>query len=522
MPFQEVDELLRQIGEKNTEITASFKRQVEAGSTSPDEAHEALLAQRQELSDRVAAAMARVRGKLGITDRHLEMLEERRKARRSAFTDQDRRSSFKQARAADWYEDLVPEALRQVEQLVSDSWLTEEAKKPYRMPADQSEPLVLVGSERVVEHARPHRLARLILCGRDFLAGRTDMDLYDVAKLVPELTALGRALEVIDRVGKGRERVATLPSLTDQMAASRIYEILVAAGCAREGRDIEFVDETPSAKTPDLRIKDLGIPLVVECKRKNGLFDVEREEATLAREVFLGLRSERLLRGRRVELVLTIEPKLISASDVADAVREAATSVARLAKRAWGSVTLVTLQTSVQLPEPVLVFSPAFMLAGFGWDREEPTWDGIVCNASGPRGVLTQCVVGAECVVWRNVSEEGRTTKARGIHSLYGQAAKQIPPGEIGLIYIAYEDNARSELSDQRTENIIQASRNREYHHKALVAVRLVVVNRLFADPLPQGQPNLVENAVILVEADKDEILDFVPTLVFTGSTEPD
>ena len=523
MTYQEVDELLRQLGEKNAEITGSFKRHVAAGSTGPDEAHEALLEQRQELSDRLAAAMERVRVKLGITEGDLRMLDERRRSRRSAFTDQDTRSSFKQTPVADWFEDQVPEALRRVEQLAPEAWLNAEAVKPYRMPADESEPLVLVGSERVVQYRRPHRLARMILCGRDFLAGRTDMDLYDVAKLVPELTALGRALEVIAGVGNGRERAAELPDLTDQMAASRIYEILVAAGCARAGRKIEFVDETPTAKTPDLRIKDLGIPLVVECKRKAGLFDLERAEADLARQAFLALHGQGLLTGRRVELEVGVEdPKLLSAQEVVLAVQEAVSSGSQSMKRVWGGVTIVALAASVQLPEPVLVFAPAFLRAVFGWDREEPTWDGIVCNVSGPRGVLTQTATGAECVVWRNVSEEGRTKKARGIQSLYGQAAQQIPPGEIGLVYIAYEDNARSELSDQRTQNIIQASRNREYYHKAMVAVRLVVVSRLFSDPQPRGEPDLVENAAILVETGKHEILDFVPTLVFTRSTDPD
>ena len=90
----------------------------------------------------------------------------------------------------------------------------------------------------------------------------------------------------------------------------------------------------------------------MECKRKAGLLDVERDEAALAREVFLELRSERLLAGRRVELELAVEdPKRLSTSEIVDAVREAATSAPPASKRAWGSVLIVALPTSVQLPE---------------------------------------------------------------------------------------------------------------------------------------------------------------------------
>jgi hypothetical protein len=61
------------------------------------------------------------------------------------------------------------------------------------------------------------------------------------------------------------------------------------------------------------------------------------------------------------------------------------------------------------------------------------------------------------CLKWRSESEEALTKKARGITSLWADAVKQIPDGEIGFVYIAYPEGARPGLADARTRHILKA-----------------------------------------------------------------
>jgi hypothetical protein len=149
----------------------------------------------------------------------------------------------------------------------------------------------------------------------------------------------------------------------------------------------------------------------------------------------------------------------------------------------------------------------------FGWSEETLKWDGLVCEVADPHGLVISKAIRPTCMKWRSAAPSAAAKRARGITSLYGDAVKQIPPGETGIIYIAYPEFARAEVADARTRNILDS----DWHHSALVRVPLTFVTRLYPRPLGHGLPDLIENTIRLLAswAPLEMVKEF-PSRVFT------
>ncbi|MHB8620589.1 MAG: hypothetical protein ACYDAG_13625 [Chloroflexota bacterium] len=68
-----------------------------------------------------------------------------------------------------------------------------------------------------------------------------------------------------------------LPRVADNYVTSTIYELLVGAALVRNGVTLQMLPET-STESPDFRIHNELVPLVLECKRRMGPSDFELEE----------------------------------------------------------------------------------------------------------------------------------------------------------------------------------------------------------------------------------------------------
>jgi hypothetical protein len=119
------------------------------------------------------------------------------------------------------------------------------------------------------------------------------------------------------------------------------------------------------------------------------------------------------------------------------------------------------------------------------------------------------------CLKWRSDSEEALTKKARGVTSLWADALKQIPDGEMGFIYIAYPEGARPALADARTRDILNGA-TESWWHRWSVRVPVTVVSRLYARSLGHGCPDLIESAIPGASEGCEVFLTKLPYLVFT------
>ncbi len=105
--------------------------------------------------------------------------------------------------------------------------------------------------------------------------------------------------------------------------------------------------------------------------------------------------------------------------------------------------------------------------------------------------------------------------KARGVTSLWADAMKQIPGGDMGFIYIAYPEVRRREVADARTRDIIDACAR--WQERWSISMGATIVNRLYPRSLGVGVPDLIESALPIVG--EDYLTTVVPTCVFGASS---
>jgi hypothetical protein len=356
----------------------------------------------------------------------------------------------------------------------------------------------------------------MMLVTRDHLMKRPDLDFFSAAMFVPEIGLLGNRLDEIRELGPEAERkLASLPSMTDDMVTATIYELLVGAACVRKGLKIKMVPENRARKVPDYQITGLGpIPSAIECKRRLGLTAYELDEAQAVEKLYGALRPVLLERGTygSIEASFKVPLQSVSSSEFIEGVLSAVDRQ-KSSPEGFGSVTFQPLPY-LRSTATTRLYSPEYLEQVFGWNPLQDEWDGILCEVEPMPSVIVELFKRPLCLKWRSESEEALKKKTRGITSLWADAVKQIPDGEVGFVYIAYPEGSRPGIADTRTRDILKAATN--VWHRWSVRVPLMLVNRLYPRSLSEGRPDLIES--VLVGAAKGQELweKELPGRIFT------
>lgn len=420
----------------------------------------------------------------------------------------------------------LKEALAALRSLVPPEWLTEEAKKTYRLgPANIQQPIHIVSGMRLPELGKtsPQRFARMLLITQDYLDGRDDFDFLDGSLFIPEVLMLGQNLELARQLGlEAQRKLNELWQMPDEMVASTVHELLVGVATIQRGWSVEMLPENRSTKVPDMRIVDFPVPAVLECKRRVGLIEFELQEARHVEHLYQSIRSRLNDLGAHVSIEAEFS---IPVADVAAG--EFASIVIELVENPkdewhithWGRVRVLRLPYTVDLPR-CRFFSPVFMGKVFNWfspaSDEHEEWDGILCEVEQPHRAIVTRARNPNCLKWRSTSFKALLKKARGIASLIADAFAQIPDGEMGFIYIAYPEGARPRIADDRTVDLLERVKKRSFYHRPTIQVPVVVVCRLYARPMSTGLPDLIESSIPLVTSGDEHLLGVLPVTVFT------
>lgn len=522
---QEVETLKRQIEdliqlgqERAAAVAASFRRDAAAGLPMPSEDTRALAKAVDEVSDQIHAVMARLMEAAGIDDNTLQAYE--------AYLSEGREERLWRHQLADVgvTEEArvgLAEALEALLQRTDPAWLAvQEAHYARLGEAYQTEPLRLVGGLRIARAAgtRAQRYAEMLFLTRDFVEGREDVDFWALPLAAAEVKRLGTQLEEIAALGPvAEEKLRRLPMMDDQAVAATTYELLVGAAAVRRGQVVEMLAERGGVKTPDFRVHGQPLPTVMECKRRIGLSAYVQKEADTVAELYHAARP--LLEGdvagwmfevEFVEEIANVAPETF-VSAVREIVGRARLGTAELSMP-WGSLRVVALLPAVDLTETRL-YSPGMLRSIFGWTADTTDWDGLICEVDNAPGLRVSRAIRPMGLKWRSVAPAAAEKRARGVTSLFGAAAQQIPPGEIGIIHIAYPEFARAAVADARTRDIL----DNDWYHSPFIRIPLVYVARLYPHPLDNGDPDLVENVMRLVAAyAPGSMADEFPNRVFT------
>jgi hypothetical protein len=359
----------------------------------------------------------------------------------------------------------------------------------------------------------------MLLVTLDHLTKRDDLDFFAASMFVPEVAQLGNSLEEIKALGpEAQRKLDALPSIPDEMVSATVYELLVGAACIRKGLNVTMVPEDRARKVPDYQVTDIGpVPGAIECKRRLGLTSYELDEAERVEKLYVALRPllrERDLHGS-IEACFKVPLRSVSREQFIDEV------IALVEKgyskeptpTNWGSLAFRSLPF-LRSTNRTRLYSPEYLDDVFGWETIQDQWDGLLCEVEAPNEIAVEIFKMPLCLKWRSESEEGLTKKARGIASLWANAIKQIPAGEIGFVYVAYPEGARPALADARTRHILRTMG--EVWHRWTIRVPVTVVSRLYPRSLGPGFPDLIESVLPGAATGQEFWLKKLPWRIFT------
>ena len=420
-------------------------------------------------------------------------------------------------------DEMMPQALENLLSVVSPSWwayqqslVNEEQRKTV------TQPLLLCGRERwPLGLPALHKFANYLLAARDHLAKEPFLDTYTAARAITPIYTLGLSLEALREVKGADSKLRDLYRKPNAATDSIIFELLVAAAFARMGHDVSFIDETPGKKTPDLRLYDQPMPIVIECKRRQPLNDYEKREFSVIRDVFAQLCAERKELGLVGELAINFTTEVVDlpAAGIVESVRDVTNSLSPYAAKEteWGSIQLRPVEVSQEF-ERTRLYSPDFLERVFGTDLEMHEFDGICAVAANDSYPEVERAELPFLLKWTSDSPAALERKLHTIKSLWVEAVDQIPTGEAGLIYLAYEEGHRPSLADARTD-AIRELRKTIYFKRRAIAIPMTVISRLFPNVVLEGRPDFIESSIPLAGGGKDNY-DFwtqeMPTRLFT------
>jgi len=513
---------------KVLEISAAIKAQVTGGDTGlPNETVKRLVREARKLQADSKRQLRLLQRNCGISEAEICAIERALERERLPSGDAFWHDQILQSRATEDLDELAESGLAQLLANIDPDWLRREATKQYRLSSGfltcalHLVSGIPVGTCPQVEG--PQRFARMLLVCQDHLKNRADLDFFSAAMFVPEVAVLGNSLKEIPALGaEAQRKLDSLPFLTDDAVTSTIFELLVGAACVRRGLSVTMVPEDRAHKVPDFRVTGLGaIPGAIECKRRLGLTVYELDEARHVEALYQPLRTSLKERGFHcsVEVAFAVPVRAISARELAEPILENA-SFGRdqdTTPTRWGSFRIRRLPHFDTIPRTRL-YSPDFISHVFGWHVLENEWDGIFCEVESPTAIMVNSYRMPLCLKWRSETEEAVTRRARGIRSLWTNAIKQIPPGEIGFVYIAYPEGGRPAIADARTQHILKTME--ESWHHWFVRIPVTVINRLYPRPIHEGRPDLIESVLPGAAKGQEHWLTYLPWTVFTRQFE--
>ena len=503
-------------------ISETIKNIANNKSKSPnnDPELQAALDELHLLEDKKQVIVQDAMSRLGVTEEDLQAIEAERQFRTPGHPDLILRSELtsENITPTKTIEDVLPSALDSLLHIVDTRWLRSQEGSHSRLSGSYlREELSIISGSRFTYKQSSQPFCPTSAHRTGFCQRASSLRLLAGAQSVPVIAALGSALDALKEVkGDVDGRLRSLCRTHSSFVDSTIYELLVAAACVECGRTVEFLQPDNVGKTPDIRLHDVHVPFVIECKRRSSLIGYEQEEELQARRMYRAAYAECQQIGISGVLEARIDCELSELSH-----RQFANDVRRLVlygmhrrpvQFGWGSLAFRELPRRVSVP-PTRLYSPNFLKAVFDWNTELPDFDGMLCRVDPPDDLVTDKAENALAMKWTSTSDTALIKKTRPIGALLGKAIKQVPIGEMGAIFMCFQEGAIPEVSDQRTHRIKEELYG--WGHNWGIRVPEMRVNRLFPRPVNDSLPDLIENVFHFSAADSDLIFhDLLPSSI--------
>ncbi|HYW77263.1 MAG TPA: hypothetical protein VFA48_11695 [Gammaproteobacteria bacterium] len=308
------------------------------------------------------------------------------------------------------------------------------------------------------------------------------------SRIFPFFSAIGREIKQL-RNSKGvSERLQNLLSQQQNQPDSVLYELVVAACYVRNGWSIEFLEEKPPLKNPDLLVRKDDRQIFVECKRfsKTSSYAERERQAWLERwnplcalfkqkglsvhaHVVFKEPVESLPKDCLIRFFLElINPRhlaseeLVENSSIAMRIRYIDMKAVRAHFEKWdvrnGSPQLIALLAGEY--EPLGSYTHAFSPSEYGLIGPD---DGLhACNG------FIGGIHFAASARWECVATEATNAKARDVTKMLSKAVAQAPEGAETCIHIGYETLDSPQVELVRHAKIVETVRSFDYSGKSI------------------------------------------------------
>ncbi len=519
----QADEVQAQVKPKLRQLAEARRRYAETHGDDDWARLEAVQAEASGLQEAFHSIVAAMEKASGIPPEVIDSIEESERKEGSGLQDLAR-GSLTEDRVVSTtdVDEHLPASLEAIERVLPVGWIQHEDPDLCRLstlPEDDGFLALTRNLRRESEFPVAHRFRQALRVAYDYRDRHPRYDHFAGASLVPLITHLGLRLSTLQRVGGDVSgRLQHLWRGHSDDVDGTLMEILLAARCAELGREVEFIAETNS-KSPDLRCYD-PFPVVIECKRQRALSDYEVAEEAVMRDLFLRLSREASRRGLfgYFGLNLDVEASVLDRDEVVARLisQRLAPHPERELIYPWGRTSLHERPARLDFPGTTRPYSPNMLEYTFGWHSDLPEWDGLCCSISNAREALIDHARSPLGLIWTNTSKAATRKRTWAPINLFGQAFKQVPPGEHGIVYVAYIEGAREEMADARLQAF--SDRIKEWVHAASIRVPIAFLCRLYPRPLGDGQPDLIESSVCLCNGAYGEpaLFDNFPAAIFT------
>ncbi len=148
-----------------------------------------------------------------------------------------------------------------------------------------------------------------------FVRTPLEVEVHQAARILPVFAAIGRNLDLIRAIKGSTERVQRMLTTPRADADAVLFELLVAAGYARLGGQVELIPETSAQKTPDMVVVRNGGEFLIECKRLARRSDREISESEKWRKIWRPVRELLVQHGHWVVVDIDFREDILSLPD---------------------------------------------------------------------------------------------------------------------------------------------------------------------------------------------------------------
>ncbi len=387
---------------------------------------------------------------------------------------------------------------------INPNWLREqEAKYPgarvVTMP--QGTPASL-GFARDLHLPKAKPIAVGLVLLKRYLQGDPQYDAFRGALHIPALTIVGEQLPDLFKILGAKERVIRLTQYNQEQYDAVLWELAVAAGYLALDHQVEFIEESPTEKRPDLLLIGRTPKTYIECKRGSIYSKYELKERSewhrIHDPITKYLQKHPLEVDIQVDFLIALEE--VRTVEVFNAFR---TLISGTLPQEFTNdrfrLSIRPLPPLKELPYPVSLVSPEASRLLFGF-VDDGSFDGA-SPLFAPRiisedGLWVSSVYWRACLRWKSCSFNALSKKARGVLIKLVGASKQIPKGSHGILHLAVQEWLQNDVRDIRWAKIVREIRN--FYHDATVRIPYIFLNRLICRVNDTGGPDFEENCVIL------------------------